>query len=87
MLPSIKQFMAAHDLPDVTIAAEAGTAGEANQKQIEAAGCRSSSAPGSRTSRACPDGGRRDRASYYQYRLTGPGRPSRSLERDRQLLA
>ena len=38
MLPVIESFMAAHDLPDVTIVADAGMVSEANQKQIEAAG-------------------------------------------------
>jgi hypothetical protein len=38
MLPVIESFMAAHQLPDVTIVADAGMVSEANQKQIEAAG-------------------------------------------------
>jgi Transposase DDE domain len=38
MLPVIESFMTAHDLPDVTIVADAGMVSEANQKQIEAAG-------------------------------------------------
>jgi hypothetical protein len=38
MLPVIESFMAAHDLPDVTVMAGAGMVSEANQKQIEAAG-------------------------------------------------
>lgn len=38
MLPVIKEFMAAHGLPDVTIVADAGMVSEANQKDIEAAG-------------------------------------------------
>jgi hypothetical protein len=38
MLPVIQAFMAAHDLPDVTVVADAGMVSEANQKQIEAAG-------------------------------------------------
>src|SRR5260370_30174586 len=38
MLPVIESFMAAHQLPDVTVAADAGMVSEANQKQIEAAG-------------------------------------------------
>jgi DDE family transposase len=38
MLPVIKSFMAAHQLPDVTIVADAGMISEANQKQIEAEG-------------------------------------------------
>jgi hypothetical protein len=38
MLPVIEAFMTAHDLPDVTIVADAGMVSEANQKQIEAAG-------------------------------------------------
>ena len=38
MLPVIQAFMAAHHLPDVTVAAGAGMVSEANQKEIEAAG-------------------------------------------------
>jgi hypothetical protein len=38
MLPVIEAFMAAHDLPDVTVVADAGMVSEANQKAIEAAG-------------------------------------------------
>jgi hypothetical protein len=38
MLPAIQAFMAAHHLPDVTVAAGAGMVSEANQKEIEAAG-------------------------------------------------
>ena len=38
MLPVIQAFMAAHQLPDVTVVAGAGMVSEANQKQIEAAG-------------------------------------------------
>ena len=38
MLPVIKSFMAAHQLPDLTVVADAGMVSEANQKQIEAAG-------------------------------------------------
>jgi transposase len=38
MLPVIESFMTAHDLPDVTIVADAGMVSEANQKAIEAAG-------------------------------------------------
>jgi hypothetical protein len=38
MLPVIQAFMAAHQLPDVTVVADAGMVSEANQKEIEAAG-------------------------------------------------
>jgi Transposase DDE domain len=38
MLPVIEAFMAAHQLPDVTIVADAGMISEANQRDIEAAG-------------------------------------------------
>jgi hypothetical protein len=38
MLPVIHAFMTAHQLPDVTVVADAGMVSEANQKQIEAAG-------------------------------------------------
>jgi len=38
MLPVIEAFMAAHQLSDVTVVADAGMVSEANQKQIEAAG-------------------------------------------------
>jgi hypothetical protein len=38
MLPVIREFMAAHRLPDVTVVAGAGMISEANQKAIEAEG-------------------------------------------------
>src|SRR5690348_8802158 len=38
MLPVIEKFMAARQLPDVTVVADAGMIPEANQKSIEAAG-------------------------------------------------
>jgi transposase len=38
MLPVITAFMAAHQLPDVTVVADAGMISEGNQKAIEAAG-------------------------------------------------
>src|SRR5262245_57444911 len=38
MLPVIQAFMTAHQLPDVTVVADAGMVSEANQKAIEAAG-------------------------------------------------
>jgi hypothetical protein len=38
MIPVIEAFMAAHQLPDVTVVADAGMVSEANQKDIEAAG-------------------------------------------------
>jgi Transposase DDE domain len=38
LLPAVTAFMAAHQLPDVTIVADAGMISEANQKAIEAAG-------------------------------------------------
>jgi hypothetical protein len=38
MLPSIRAFMAAHELSDVTIVADAGMISDANKKAIEAAG-------------------------------------------------
>ncbi len=38
MLPVIQAFMAAHQLPDVTVVADAGMVSESNQKAIEAAG-------------------------------------------------
>jgi hypothetical protein len=38
MLPVIRQFMAAHALPDVTVVADAGMISDANMKAIEAAG-------------------------------------------------
>ena len=37
-MPVIEAFMTAHQLPDVTVVADAGMVSEANQKQIEAAG-------------------------------------------------
>jgi transposase len=38
MLPVIQAFMAAHQLPDVTIVADAGMVSAANQRAIEAPG-------------------------------------------------
>ena len=38
MLPVVRKFMAAHQLPDVTVVADAGMISEANQKAIEVAG-------------------------------------------------
>jgi transposase len=38
MLPVIREFMTAHDLPDVTIVADAGMISDANKKDIEEAG-------------------------------------------------
>jgi transposase len=38
MLPVIESFMNAHQLPEVTVVADAGMVSEANQKEIEAAG-------------------------------------------------
>jgi Transposase DDE domain len=38
ILPAIRAFMTAHQLPDVTIVADAGMISEANQKDIEEAG-------------------------------------------------
>lgn len=38
MLPSIRAFMAAHHLPDVTVVADAGMISAANKQAIEAAG-------------------------------------------------
>ena len=38
MLPVIEKFMAAHQLPDVTVVADAGMISDANMKAIEAAG-------------------------------------------------
>ena len=38
MLPTIRSFMAAHQLRDVTVVADAGMVSEANRKAIEAAG-------------------------------------------------
>ena len=85
MLPVIESFMAAHQLPDVTVVADAGMVSEANQKAIEAAGCRSSWACGSRTSLTwSPSGGASTRASRSP---TGryspsPGRPPTARRRD-----
>jgi hypothetical protein len=38
MLPVIGAFMTAHQLPDITVVADAGMISESNQKQLEAAG-------------------------------------------------
>jgi hypothetical protein len=40
--PVIEEFMAAHQLPDVMVVADAGMISDANMKAIEAAACRSS---------------------------------------------
>ena len=37
-LPVIESFMAADQLPEITVVADAGIVTEANQKEIEAAG-------------------------------------------------
>jgi transposase len=47
VLPVIGASMAAHNLPDVTVVADAGMVSEANQKEIEAAGLSFTSACGS----------------------------------------
>ena len=51
MVPVINAFKTAHQLTDVTVVADAGMISEANQVALQGRGCRSSSAPGSRT---CP---------------------------------
>ena len=51
MLPVINAFKTAHQLTDVTVIADAGMISEANQTALQAPGCRSSWAPGSRTCR------------------------------------
>ena len=38
MIPTIRSFMTAHQLPDVTVVADAGMVSDANKKAIEAAG-------------------------------------------------
>jgi hypothetical protein len=38
MVPTLQAFMVAHDLPDVTVVADAGMVSTGNQKAIEAAG-------------------------------------------------
>ncbi|MDL9949056.1 IS1634 family transposase, partial [Gordonia sp. ABSL11-1] len=38
MLPTLRSFMAAHDLDDITVVADAGMISDANKKAIEAAG-------------------------------------------------
>jgi hypothetical protein len=106
MLPVIREFMAAHQLPDVTVVADAGVVSEANQKQIEAAGL--SFILGQRipetpwvvaewhrehpgedvpdghvfTQRwpAGPNGGRRDKVIYYQYRHDRARRTLRGID-------
>jgi hypothetical protein len=106
MLPVIKSFMTAHDLPDVTIVADAGMVSEANQKEIEAAGL--SFILGMKIPRipyvvaqwrrehpgqgipdghvftqpwpAGPNGGRRDKVIYYQYRHDRARRTLRGID-------
>jgi hypothetical protein len=65
MLPVIEKFMAARQLPDVTVAADAGMISEANQKAIEAAG---------------PSSKRRDQVIYYQYRADRARRTLRGID-------
>ena len=50
MLPVITAFMAAHQLPDVTVVADAGMISEATSRRSRTPGCPSSSAPASPTS-------------------------------------
>lgn len=70
MIPTIKSFMAAHDLPDVTIVADAGMVSAANQKAIEDTGSHSLSGRGSRPSQAHPQ---RHRRAGRQGRARGRG--------------
>ena len=75
MLPVIESFMAAHDLPDVTVVADAGMVSEAIRGRSRLPGCRSSSARGSRT---CPTWSRSGGASIpARTSLTGTSSPSR----------
>ena len=58
MLPTITAFMAAHQLRDVTVVADAGMVSEANRRRSKPPGCRSSSACASPTSpTSSPSGG------------------------------
>ena len=50
MIPTIRSFMAAHELPDVTVVADAGMVSAANQKAIEDAGLSFIIGPASRKS-------------------------------------
>ena len=50
MLPTIRAFMTAHRLTDVTIVADAGMVSASNQRRSRPRACRSSSARGSPTS-------------------------------------
>jgi transposase len=50
MLASLRSFMTAHRLQDVTIVADAGMVSASNQRRSRPPDCRSSSAPGFPTS-------------------------------------
>jgi Transposase DDE domain len=106
MLPVIESFMAAHDLPDVTVVADAGMVSESNQKAIEAAGLSfilgakipsepyvvkrwRRERPGEQIPDgqifvqpwpAGPNGGRRDKVIYYQYKADRARRTLRGID-------
>jgi hypothetical protein len=71
MVPTIKAFMQAHQLPDVTVVADAGMISAANQQAIEAAGL--SFILG--VSRQ-----RRDQVIYYQYQADRARRSLRGID-------
>ncbi len=81
MLPVIQAFMTAHDLPDVTVVADAGMISEPIRRPSRLRACRSSSARGSRT---CPtwwrSGGASTPASPSSTGTSSPsrGRPGRT---------
>jgi transposase len=76
MLPVIEAFMAAHQLPDVTVVADAGMVSEANQKEIAAT---SASVTG-RTSRAGNYSAGQDEANTSWLRPGDRGNVSRTSE-------
>lgn len=96
MLPTIKGFMKAHRLRDVTIIADAGMISEANRKAIEAAGLSFILAPSPASSRRAPAGrsrhscgppgatapSRSGRSTHTHRRRPTPRRPTRRAQRD-----
>src|SRR5450755_3158333 len=80
MLPVIEAFMAAHQLPDVTVVADAGMVSESNQRQIEAAGL--SFILGAKIPHVpyLVAQWRRDQVIYYQYKAARARRTLRGID-------
>jgi hypothetical protein len=80
MLPVLRAFLDAHDLPEIIVVADAGMVSEANNAPSRKRGCRSSSAPASPT---CPtswtDGARSTPTNRSRTGTSSPsrGRPAR----------